>query len=407
MSNYPTVRPSLTLDFQKSKQLDPRISFSRSSSATYVEGGVVKTADEHQARFEEEGLLIEESRVNVVKKNTTGSDAGWEYGEESTDVQPPTGGTNSVRKGPSLRFKNNNLTPPSSGNYHAWITYFVNTASWSRFAFRTVTNGYYYFFFDLSGPTPRVEEKHGNTLITDVNPNKYICQQLANGWWRIGYRTWNSPYLGYRQLWRFDRDANDEPIVNNGWPGGAPANTFIYAWGGQMEIGTKASSFIPNNGTNSITRAADVCTIAGDNFSSWYNQGEGTIFAEFSGQTYATANAARILSFADSASTSMSAGNGILFGSHTGSIQEQRWRVRGTTITGFNIPTFVVKKTALAYAPNDLARVDNGINLQTSTNSPPTVVLNQMHIFPMNTSIARLSYYSERLTDTQLEAITS
>ena len=190
MSIYPTVRPSLTLDFQKSKQLDPRISFSRSSSATYVEGGVVKYADEHEARFEDEGLLIEESRINVVKANTTGSDAGWDYGEESTEVQPPTGGTDSVRKGDSLRLKNNNLTAPS-GTYQAWITMFVNTDSWSRFAFRTVTGGNYYFFFDLSGPTPRVEEKQGNNIITDVNPLKYICQQLANGWWRIGYRTWN------------------------------------------------------------------------------------------------------------------------------------------------------------------------------------------------------------------------
>ena len=77
MSNYPTVRPSLTLDFQKSKQLDPRISFSRSSTATYVEGGVVKTADEHQARFEEEGLLIEESRTNLQPYSQEFDNAAW------------------------------------------------------------------------------------------------------------------------------------------------------------------------------------------------------------------------------------------------------------------------------------------------------------------------------------------
>jgi hypothetical protein len=179
----------------------------------------------------------------------------------------------------------------------------------------------------------------------------------------------------------------------------------FYAFGFQIEQGSFPTSYIPTSGSTLI-RAADVCKIEGDNFSSWYNQSEGTIFAEFPSQTYAMGTVSRILSFADDAKTTMSGGNGILFGSHTGSVETQRWRVRGTIITFFNIPTFVVKKTALAYAPNDLARVDNGINLETSTNSPPTVVLNQMHIFPMNTSISRLAYYSERLTNEQLEAIT-
>ena len=66
MSNYPTVRPSLTLDFQKSKQLDPRISFSRASGATYLnpDTGLITLASEHEARFEKDGLLIEESRTN-------------------------------------------------------------------------------------------------------------------------------------------------------------------------------------------------------------------------------------------------------------------------------------------------------------------------------------------------------
>jgi len=33
---YPTIMPALTLDFQNSQQLDPRVTFSRSSSATYI-----------------------------------------------------------------------------------------------------------------------------------------------------------------------------------------------------------------------------------------------------------------------------------------------------------------------------------------------------------------------------------
>ena len=410
MSNYPTVRPSLTLDFQKSKQLDPRIAFSRASSATYVEDGVIKTADEHQARFEQEGLLIEESRVNFVKANTTGSDAGWDYGAESTDVKPPTGGTDSVRKGEYLRLKRNNLTAPS-GTYQAWITVFVNTASWSRFAFRTVTGGIDYFFFDLSGPTPRVEERHGNNIITDVNPEKYICEQLANGWWRIGYRNWNSINFGYRQIWRFDWDANDEPIVIGNFPAGAPANTFIYAWGGQMEIGAKASSFIPNNGTNSITRAADVCKITGDDFSSWYNQSEGTVFAKSSYFGLSTGSLDIIYEINDGGTANR----------HHLMLREAdddlRIQTRSGSVNGFEQlfsrpAENQLFSNALGYKINDCASSLDGSN-PVNDNSVQIPTVDRMFIGSrnlgdfLNGHISRIAYYSERLTDTQLEVITS
>ena len=58
---YPTIRPELTLDFANSRQLDPRITFSRTSGATYLnpDTGLITLASDHEARFEKEGLLIE------------------------------------------------------------------------------------------------------------------------------------------------------------------------------------------------------------------------------------------------------------------------------------------------------------------------------------------------------------
>ncbi len=37
--NFPTIRPTLNLNFARSKTLDPRITFERSSTATYVGAG--------------------------------------------------------------------------------------------------------------------------------------------------------------------------------------------------------------------------------------------------------------------------------------------------------------------------------------------------------------------------------
>ena len=73
---YPTIMPALTLDFQNSQQLDPRVTFSRTQvtgQATYINSaGQVAYAAEHEPRFDHDGngeclgLLIEESRTNYA-----------------------------------------------------------------------------------------------------------------------------------------------------------------------------------------------------------------------------------------------------------------------------------------------------------------------------------------------------
>lgn len=46
-ANFPAIRPSLNLDFANTKKLDPRITFSRPSSATYYDGKTVAKAEEN------------------------------------------------------------------------------------------------------------------------------------------------------------------------------------------------------------------------------------------------------------------------------------------------------------------------------------------------------------------------
>jgi hypothetical protein len=72
------IRPSLILDFANSKTLDPRVTFTRASIASYYNAqGVLVFAGTNQPRFDHDlsgiskGLLIEESRINLLKYSTT------------------------------------------------------------------------------------------------------------------------------------------------------------------------------------------------------------------------------------------------------------------------------------------------------------------------------------------------
>ena len=71
---YPSIRPTLDLNFAATKTLDRRITFTRDSVGTYIdENGILKYASNNTPRFDHDpttgeslGLLIEESRTNQI-----------------------------------------------------------------------------------------------------------------------------------------------------------------------------------------------------------------------------------------------------------------------------------------------------------------------------------------------------
>ena len=394
MSNYPTVRPSLTLDFQKSKQLDPRISFSRTQTTgqtTYVEGGVIKYADEHQARFEKEGLLIEESRVNAETHAIDFLNASWETDSSSVTPNATTApdGTLTASKlvedsttGGHLLQNSSNLATTGQ----TWtFSIFAKAAERTQVIIWLRAEPGALEYFDLSSGT-KVSDNLG--LNSSITP-------LANGWYRISI---TETLSNIRKPFIATAVNGSNSTVGDGVSG-------IYVWGAQLEEGAFPTSYIPTAGS-AVTRAADVCKIEGDNFSSWYNQNQGSWFVKVKGPDTTVNN----WIFATGPNTT---GQDALCRGATGylrSIERYLGDVYDSDASNENL-----NQAALSYdLTNQASARFNGVtgyysSIAGNTTAPTSLFIGQRlsGVEPLNGHISRLAYYSERLTDTQLQAITS
>lgn len=181
----------------------------------------------------------------------------------------------------------------------------------------------------------------------------------------------------------------------------------------QLEAGAFATSFIPS-AASQVTRAADSASMIGNNFARWYNQTEGTLFANYY-QNDGLASGGGLLALSDNTNN-----NRILLtadGASSSSIQpgmyvtaagaSQVAIVAGTgTQNSFN-------KLTGAYATNDFACSFNGATVVDDASGVIPVV-DRAYIgagatgaTPINGTIARIAYYNRRLANTELQAITS
>jgi hypothetical protein len=79
VSNRASIRPTLLLDFAKTKVMDSRVTFTRSSAATVTDSlGVIRTVASDVPRFDHDpltgeslGLLMEEQRTNLLLNSAT------------------------------------------------------------------------------------------------------------------------------------------------------------------------------------------------------------------------------------------------------------------------------------------------------------------------------------------------
>jgi hypothetical protein len=180
----------------------------------------------------------------------------------------------------------------------------------------------------------------------------------------------------------------------------------------QLEQGAFATSVIPTTSAT-VTRAADVASITGSNFSSWYNQTEGTVFAECAVAQPVSGSNQFIFRSSDNSFNNQVALN--IQGSGFASIATAAGGVLdGVSASALALSANTAAKFAGAYAANNLGVSLNGATVVTDTSATMPTALNRLDIGSDHIganrvkagTIKRITFWPTRLSNATLQQIT-
>lgn len=179
----------------------------------------------------------------------------------------------------------------------------------------------------------------------------------------------------------------------------------------QLEVGSFPTSYIPTV-ASTVTRAADVASITGTNFSSWYNQTEGTVLAEYKRITNASG---RIVTFNDTTANEQIS----IIASPSTNIRPD-WQVidggvvQANVLGAAEVAVGATRKTAGTYKLNDFQQATNStLGTADTTGTLPTLTVlnigaNETGSGSMiNGTIKRITFWPSRLANPTLQALTA
>jgi hypothetical protein len=389
--NFPEDGPTLNLNFAGSKILDPRITFTRTSTGTYMgSDGLIKVAPADTPRFDHRyvngeieslGILVEEGRSNLVTQNST--DFNYSINNQiiatQLDIAPDgnsvlckhdlTGATS-----PFLNCRAN--TTLSAGQTYTMSMWLKGTTNFNA-------------SFAFVGET--TNEIYANTA------------NITTSWQRftLTFTLVNTQTSSRLQV--FFGQQGEGKVIS--------------IWGAQLEQGAFVTSYIPRPvAGQQSTRNPDSVSMTGDNFSDVYNQEEGSYKVEgvINGSLPASTFGGIFGAGGGSSTSNFIFYNpGTSFGMYVSNTGQSPSSFLGKTYTvGSKF------KISASYATNDFACSLNG-DISTSTTSN---ALYKSHTYfsigsnPIAGSISsgvrgamtisNISYYSKQVTDSQLQNLT-
>ena len=403
--------PNLDLNFAGTKTLDPRVTFTRASTGTYVgSDGLVNTATTNEARFDHNpttgeslGLLVEEARTNSLTNNTMGGavagtpgtlPTGWPFQASTNGLAVSIVGTGTESGIAYLDWRiSGTATAAAVGDICFGRASALTAQTWTGSSYLRLVAG------NLSGVTGAtiglIEETVAQTFITGAlysislpTTASLITQRPAASRTLTGGAT--VALLRTNLTFNVSSGSTVDFTIRIGLP--------------QVEQGAFATSVIPTTSAT-VTRAADVASVTGANFSSWYNQTEGSFFCStFAPKgvvVYGTGD-----TFDNTQYTTVASSSNVSI------------RSGGANSAVLTAPVLTTGTINIAhrYADNDFAAVSNGGTVSTDTSGavPLAQVRLKLGSSPwdlgssnsLNGTIKRLTYWPVRLANNVLQAIT-
>jgi predicted hotdog family 3-hydroxylacyl-ACP dehydratase len=267
------TRPTFSLDFASEPELDPRVTFTRASTGTYLDSdGVLKTASVNTPRIEYDadgnllGLLIEEQRTNLLTYSEQFDNAAWIKSNATvtanTIVAPDgtlTGDKLVENTATDLHRIDKASTATSGVTYTATI--YAKKAEVDILAIDY--SGILLGTYNLTTGVATLGAGNANSVAVSAS-----MLSVGNGWYRCAM-TFTRAGASIDGSYRFS------PRQNTSYTGDGTSG--IYIWGAQLEAGSFPTSYIKTEGATA-TRSADVASIATSEFG--YNDAAGTLYVD-------------------------------------------------------------------------------------------------------------------------------
>jgi hypothetical protein len=382
---------TLSLDFTAMGSLDSRFTFTRSTTATFINSsgyvesiGAAASNDPTKARFNYDpttlaarGLLIEGSATNLLNwSESFASSGGANNNWTDTNMTRTTGQADPANGTTAIRFT------ASAGNATV-----ISSAAIGTSAERT-----------LSVWLRRVTGT-GDIQYTTNNGTSWTTQAITSSWVRYAFTsTTSAQRVGFR-------------IVTSG--------DAIEMWGAQLEAGSGASSYIPT-GASQVARAADSCSIplssfgfntsSGTLYVDWYrknadsgSQGGGPWNTDYANsrwlglQTGAASNAVTLYSWSGQSTIANGATRNkaaVTYGAWTGSVVPATFCVNNSAVTSANRD----------FNPSLATYLTLGAGGSSGGSSPAYGVATRDWL---NNSIRVIKYWPSILPDTTLQSLTA
>ena len=362
--------------------------------------------DHNPTTGESLGLLVEEARTNLIVGSELFTGGGWSGPGSSTIASTtattaPDGSNNAIKFAENtvasqFHFINYSVTKAASAIQYTYSVYAKAAGRELAFSVANANGGFVTRFNLANGTITLAAAGYGIGFTAQAS----TITPVGNGWYRCSLTgTTDATTSVATQFSTYNTALATGVYTGDGTSG-------FFLWGAQLEAGAFPTSYIPTT-TATVTRAADVASITGSNFSSWYNQTEGTVFADVS--VLSTADTNQSISFSDGTLNNR-------FELRPVGVADQ---VRSSCTVGninqydnnFSL-TSLRRSVVLGIKPGN-TRIQSGSAGVTCGSFAAMPVVDRLHLHiptfangEITGTIKRLTYWPTRLSNTTLQQIT-